>query len=246
MVASVSPPSSLAEPQRVPLSRLLALAIFGEAVAARTYRAMARIKPEFNDLLQRFAAMEAQHATWFARLAKDNELEADREFAEKELGYLTDQVDRYSADNDFDALVVLQGFIVESLAISTYEPAIDAQQAPPEVRAVFEAAAKDERYHVSWVTKYLQLRFFDDQAGLLALAKRVNVQGVDCVGGSLMNIAGYLSAVGIPGSVCTGLMADNYAAMLEAAGVPSQQATAEVVSVLAPLMRKLRRGDKIK
>ena len=59
--------------------------------------------------------MEARHGASFLAASRANGVEPDREFADGELGYLIEQVDRYAAERDFDALAVLQGFIVESL-----------------------------------------------------------------------------------------------------------------------------------
>src|SRR5260370_32604773 len=100
----------------------MGLAIFGEKVAARTYVAMAALRAEYGDLLRRFAAMEARHGASFLQVSRANAVEPDREFADRELGYLVEQVDRYTRESDFDALAVLPGFIVESLAIDPYQP----------------------------------------------------------------------------------------------------------------------------
>jgi hypothetical protein len=158
-----------------------------------------------------WGATTGNHGTWFHEASRHNGFEPDRAFADNELGYLVAQVDDYYARKDFDALAVLQGFIVECLAISTYEPFITAAN------------------HVDWVTRYLRLAFFDRTDELLALAERVNIQGVDCASGTLMNITEFLETLGMSGATCVGGVADEYTQLLEAVGVPSKQAMRSVV-----------------
>ena len=124
------------------MASLMGLAIFGEKVAARTYVAMAEARAEHAELLRKFAAMEARHGASFLHASRANGVEPDRDFADRELGYLIEQVDRYSAERDFDALAILQGFIVESLAIATYEPflEIDHRIVQREARPLSQAA----------------------------------------------------------------------------------------------------------
>ena len=140
--------------------------------------------------------------------------EPDREVAARELGYLVEQVDRDTRESAFDALAVLQGFIVESLAIATYEPFLGIADTYPGARQAFATALADERYHVDWITRYLRLRYFDAVDEFLGLAGRVNTQGVDCVGGTMMNIASYLDVVGLSGADCAAGMLDGYAGLL--------------------------------
>ena len=198
-------PAANALEQRA-MARLMGLAVFGEKVAARTYSRMAQLSSQHHDLLKKFAAMEARHGAWFLAVSRRHGVEPDRDFADGELGYLLEQVDAHAAAGDFDALVVLQGFIVESLAIATYEPFLEIADRYEGAREVFQKALDEERYHVDWIIRYLKPRYFDATDELLALAERVNVQGVDCVGGSLMNIADYLDAIGMSGSDCAGSM----------------------------------------
>ena len=130
---------------RQAMASLMGLAIFGEKVAARTYVAMADLRGEHGDLLRRFAAMEARHGASFLRVSRASAVEPDRDFADRELGYLIEQVDRYARERDFDALAVLQGFIVESLAIATYEPFLEIADAYPGASEAFATALADER-----------------------------------------------------------------------------------------------------
>jgi rubrerythrin len=228
------------------MESLMGLAVFGEKVAARTYVAMADLKPEYGDLLRKFAAMEGKHGSSFMTASRANGVEPDKDFADRELGYLITQVDAHAAANDFDALAVLQGFIVESLAIATYEPFLAIAERYEGAKEAFATAIADERYHVDWITRYLRLRYFDTEDQLTALAERVNVQGVDCVGGSLMNIAGYLDTVGMSGADCAGGMMDLYAQLLENVGMDSRRAMKNVATLFAPLMGKYRRGERTK
>ena len=220
------------------LGRLMGLAIFGEKVAARTYIKMAELKPEFAPLLREFAAMEARHGASFLAVSRRNGVEPDREFADRELGYLIAQVDDHAAAGDFDALAIVQGFIVESLAIATYEPFLELADHYPGAREAFAKALEEEFYHVDWITRYLRLRYFDASDEFLGLAERVNVQGVDCVGGTLMNIADYLEAVGMSGADCAGAMMDGYTQLLEQVGLGQREAIKNVVSLFVPLMAK--------
>lgn len=229
--------------QGLAMARLMGLAVFGEKVAARTYSRMAALKPEFGPLLQKFAAMEARHGASFLEVSRQNGVEPDRDFADGELGYLLEQVDAHAEAGDFEALAVLQGFIVESLAIATYEPFISVADEYKGAREVFQQALDDEHYHVDWIIRYLKLRYFDETPEFLALAERVNVQGVDCVGGSLMNIADYLDAVGMSGADCAGSMLDSYAELLESVGIPQRNAVKNVVKLFMPLMAKYRRKE---
>ena len=229
---------------RLAMASLMGLAIFGEKVAARTYVAMADLRVEHGDLLRRFAAMEARHGASFLQVSRASAVEPDREFADRELGYLVEQVDRYAKASDFDALAVLQGFIVESLAIATYEPFLGIADAYPGAREAFATALADERYHVDWITRYLRLRYFDAVDEFLGLAERVNTQGVDCVGGTMMNIAGYLDVVGLSGADCAAGMLDGYAGMLENVGLDERTALRSVTTIFAPLMVKYRRRER--
>src|SRR5258706_7459206 len=203
---------------RQAVSSLMGLAIFGEKVAARTYVAMAALRPEYGDLLRRSAAMEARHGSSFLNVSRANGVEPDREFADRELGYLVEQVERYARDSDFDALAVLQGFIVESLAIATYEPFLGIADAYPGARDAFATALADERYHVDWITRYLRLRYFDSVDEFLRLAERVNKQGVDCIGGTMMKIANYLDTLGMSGAGCAAGMLHGYPRLLQQGG----------------------------
>jgi rubrerythrin len=228
------------------MQSLMGLAIFGEKVAARTYVAMAGLKPEYGPLLRQFAAMESQHGSSFLAASRANGVEPDKEFADRELGYLIAQVDEHAAACDFDALAVLQGFIVESLAIATYEPFLDIADRYPGAKEAFAKALADEHYHVDWIIRYLRLRYFDAEDDFTALAARVNVQGLDCVGGSMMNIARYLDVVGLSGADCAAGMMDGYTDLLESVGVEPRQALKNVTAIFAPLMIKYRRGERTK
>jgi len=229
---------------REALASLMGLAIFGERVAARTYVAMADLRAEHGDLLRKFAAMEARHGASFAQASRANGVEPDREFADRELGYLVEQVDQYAREADFDALAVLQGFIVESLAIATYEPFLGIADRYEGAREAFATALADERYHVDWITRYLRLRYFDAIDEFLGLAERVNTQGVECVGGTMMNIASYLDAVGMSGADCAAGMLDGYAGLLEDVGLEPRTALKNVTTLFAPLMVKYHRRER--
>ena len=228
-------------PPEQAMSSLMGLAIFGEKVAARTYVAMADIRDEHAELLRKFAGMEARHGSSFLAASRANGVEPDREFADGELGYLIEQVDRYAAERDFDALAILQGFIVESLAIATYEPFLAISDRYPGATEAFSTALADEHYHVDWITRYLRLRYFDRTPEFLALAERVNVQGIDCVGGTLMNIASFLDEVGLSGADCAAGMLDGYAGLLENVGLEQRAALKNVTSLFAPLLVKYQR-----
>jgi len=228
------------------INRLMGLAVFGEMVAARTYSLMGQLKPEFAGLMRKFASMEGQHASWFRDASKANGIEPDKEFADHELDYLIDQVNDHHAAGDFDALAVVQGFIVESMAIAIYEPFLTVADQYPGAKEVFQKALEEELYHVDWVTRYLRLRFFDGEDEFLALAGRVNVAGIDCIGGSMMKIADYLSMIGLSGADCAGCMMDGYTGLLERVGVEQKKAAKNVVGLFMPLIHKYRHGMKIK
>ena len=230
------------EPQ--PMAALMGLAVFGEKVAARTYLAMAGLRPESATLMRKFASMEARHGTSFSAASRENDVEPDRVFADRELGYLLAQVEEYAAAGDFDALAVLQGFIVESLAIATYEPFLGIADRYRGAKEAFATALADERYHVDWITRYLRFRYFDAVPDLLALAERVNARGIDCVGGTMMNIASYLDLVGMSGADCAAGMLDGYAGLLETVGLDQRTALKNVTSMFAPLMVKYHRRER--
>jgi hypothetical protein len=228
------------------INRLMGLAVFGEMVAARTYILMSELKPEYTTLMKKFAGMEGQHAAWFRDASRANGIEPDKEFADHELDYLIDQVNDHHAAGDFDALAVVQGFIVESMAIATYEPFLTVADDYPGTRDVFQTALDEERYHVDWVTRYLRLSFFDREDDFIALAGRVNVQGIDCIGGTMMKIADYLTQIGMSGADCAGTMMDEYTELLERVGVETKKATKNVLGLFMPLIHKYRHGIKIK
>lgn len=223
-------------------NKLMGLVVFGEKVAARNYVVMGDIRPEYRDLMRKFASMEGQHSTWFSEVSQRNGIVPDREFADGELGYLVDQVERYHNERDFDAIAVVQGFIVECLAISTYEPFLSVADRYEGATDVFQRALDEERYHVDWVTRYLRLRFFDADEDFVGLAERVNVQGIDCVGGTLMNIVDLLDTIGLSAADCTGAMMDEYTNLLEAVGVDPARATKDVISLFVPLVQKYRQS----
>lgn len=242
--AERSPPS--AETQKVSAEKLLGLAVFGERVAAQIYLRMGELKSEYQPLMKKFAQMEAMHGSWFMDVARKNGLEPDRAFAENELGYLLSQVEEHYANKSFESLAVVQGFIVESMAIATYEPFLKIADKYPGSREVFQKALDEEHYHVDWVTRYLRLRFFDATDEFTALAEQCNVQGVDCIGGSMMNIAEYLDVIGLSGADCAGMMMDEYTTLLEKVGIEPKKAAKNVVSLFMPLIRKYRHGEKTK
>ncbi len=241
---AAAPPRSALESEST--AKLIGLAVFGEKLAAKIYTMMGQLKPELQPLMKKFASMEGKHGTWFHEAGLKNGIEPDRAFAENELGYLWSQVEEHFAAKDFDALAVVQGFIVESMAIATYEPFLKIADKYPGTREVFQTALDEEHYHVDWITRYLRLRFFDADDEFTALAERVNVQGVDCIGGSMMNIAEYLNVIGLSGADCAGIMMDEYTTLLERVGVPSKKASKNVISLFMPLIRKYRRGEKTK
>ena len=226
--------------EQLSINRLMGMAVFGEMVAARTYNLMADVKPEFSKLLKKFARMEGAHAAWFRQACRENDIVPDKEFADGELDYLIAQVDRYHRERDFDALTIVQGFIVESLAIATYEPFLKIAHKYRNAHDVFKKALEEELYHVDWVTRYLRLRFFDAIDEFLGIAQRVNVQGIDCIGGSMMQIAGYLDRIGLNGADCAGCMMDGYSELLETVGLEQKAATKNVVSMFMPLMQKYK------
>jgi fatty aldehyde decarbonylase len=228
------------------MCKLMGLTVFGESVAARTYALMGELKPEWSALLRKFAQMEGSHGKWFAQASTQHGFTLDRAFADKELGYLLAQVEDHYAQRDFDALVVLQGFIVECLAIAAYEPFVSVAHKWPGMQQLFQTTLDEERYHVDWVVRYLRLRFFDNVDEFVALTQRVNVQGIDCIGGTMMNITDYLDAIGISGADCAGTMADSYSELLETIGMEHKKALANVVTMFMPAIRKYRRGEQTK
>jgi len=236
MPTSTPPPSSPDDA----FARLMGLAVYGERVAARTYHLCGKLMPAFTDLMRKFARMEAQHGAWFAEVCNRHGVQPDRAFAEQELGYLLDQVNGYYEAKDFDALLVVQGFIVESLAIATYEPFLEVADDYPGAREVFQRALEEEHYHVDWVVRCLRLRFFDRDEAFVELTQRVNVQGIDCIGGTLMNIASSLDRIGLSGADSAGAMMDGYASLLERVGIDPRRSTKNVVSLFMPLIRNYR------
>lgn len=243
-------PSSLDVPRAAgecqALNELMGLAVFGEKVAARNYTLMAELSPQHNILLRKFAEMEAKHGGWFLEVCHLHNITPDRDFANRELGYLIDQIEDYHRKQDFEAMLVLQGFIVESLAISTYEPFLDIADRYPGSREAFKKALAEELYHVDWITRYLRLQYFDHEEDFLRLAERVNVQGLDCVGGTMMNIANALTTVGLSGADCAGVMIDSYTCLLENLGIEAKRAEKNVLSIFMPVIRKFRKGVRTK
>jgi rubrerythrin len=246
MSVSEQQPAAMDVDDRLPIRRLMGLAVFGEMLAARIYNLMAQLSPECSPILRKFASMEGQHATWFREACRNNAIEPDKEFADHELDYLIAQVNDHFAAGDCDALAVVQGFIVESMAIAIYEPYLQVADRYPGTRDVFARALDEERYHVEWMTRYLRLRFFDAEDKFVELCQRVNVQGIDCIGGTMMKIADYLDTIGLSGSDCAGSMMDGYTELLERVGVPKKEATRNVVGLFIPLIRKYRHGEPIK
>jgi len=155
-------------------------------------------------------------------------------------------VEDHIEKGSFESLAILQGFIVESLAIATYEPFLNIADEYVGAREVFEKTLDEEHYHVDWITRYLRLRFFDKEEEFTELVEQVNVQGVDCVGGSMMNIADYLNDVGLSGADCAGTMMDHYTEMLTTVGITEKRASKNVISLFMPLIRKYRHGEKTK
>lgn len=243
-VTTLTAPRPRAEQESV--EKLMGLAIFGEKVAAKIYLLGAELRSDYAPLLKKFARMEANHGAWFLEGSRSNGIEPDRAFADKELSYLIAQVDEHFAKRDFDALIVVQGFIVESLAIATYESFLPIAHRYAGTQGVFQKALDEEHYHVDWVVRYLRLRYFDAVDDFRVLAERVNVQGIDCIGGTMMNISEYLDTIGMSGSYCAGAMMDGYTRLLESVGFEQRAATKHVVGMFMPLIRKYRRGEKTK
>jgi len=78
------------------------------------------------------------------------------------------------------------------------------------------------------------------------LAERVNARGIDCVGGTMMNIARHLDSVGLSGADCAAGMMDGYTELLEHVGLDQRAALRNVAGIFAPLMAKYRRGERTK
>jgi fatty aldehyde decarbonylase len=228
------------------IEKLMGLAIFGEKVAAKIYLVLGELRPEYAALLKEFARMEAKHGAWFLEASRANGIEPDRAFADNELNYLLEVVDEYHAAADFDALVIVQGFIVESLAIATYESFLPIAHKFPGTHDAFAKALEEEHYHVDWVVRYLRLRYFDATEEFRRLAERANIKGIDCIGGTMMNISEYLDTIGMSGAHCAGAMMDGYTRLLESVGFEQKDATKHVVGMFMPLIRKYRRGEKTK
>ncbi len=228
------------------IDKLMGLAVFGEITAARTYNLMAQLKPDYTPLLKKFAKMEGQHAAWFLSACRKNDVEPDRDFADNELGYLVSQVDEHFEAEDFEALAVVQGFIVESLAIATYGPFLSIAHRYPGTQEAFQRALDEEHYHVEWIKRYFHLRFYDCEDEFVELTDRVNVQGIDCIGGTMMNIARLLDVIGMSGADCAGCMMDNYTELLRDVGIEQKAATKNVVRLFMPLIRKYRHGESTK
>lgn len=223
------------------MAQLMGLAVFGEKAAAKNYSLIAQLLPPYASILNKFAAMEAKHAADFLEISQVNHVLPDKAFADRELGYLIDQVEEYFAKKDHESLMILQGFIVESLAIATYEPFIDIADEYPGSREAVKRILQEEFYHVDWITRYLRLQYFDRSGEFISLAEKVNRQGVDCVGGSMMNIADALTTVGIPGADCAGIMIDTYTRLLENVGVDQEKSQENVLEIFLPLIRKYRK-----
>ncbi len=228
------------------IEKLMGLAIFGEKVAAKIYLLLGELRAEHAPLLKKFARMEASHGGWFLEASRANGIEPDRAFADNELGYLISQVDEHYANRDFDALIVVQGFIVESLAIATYESFLPIAHKYAGTLDAFRRALDEEHYHVDWVVRYLRLRYFDAVDEFRTLAERANLKGIDCIGGTMMNISEYLDKIGMSGAYCAGAMMDGYTRLLEKVGFEQKDATKHVVAMFMPLIRKYRRGEKTK
>src|SRR4051794_3781305 len=74
-------PATMDLEDRLPIRRLMGLAVFGEMLAARIYGLMAQLRPEYSPVLRKFASMEGQHASWFREACRGNAIEPDKEFA---------------------------------------------------------------------------------------------------------------------------------------------------------------------
>src|SRR5262245_26347190 len=83
-VSSCAHPMAETIREQLSMDRIMGLAVFGEKVAARTYALMADLRPEDASLLRKFARMEGQHGTWFAKASEVNGFQPDRKFADKE------------------------------------------------------------------------------------------------------------------------------------------------------------------
>lgn len=231
--------------EQIALDKLMGLAVFGERIAARLYAAMSEIEPRYAEVTRKFSQMEARHGADFMSLCAELDIRPDRKFSEEQFGYLIEQAERHAANKDFDALVILQGFIVESLAIATYEAFVSIADRFPSTKSTFQRILDEERYHVDWMMRYLRLTFFDREAEFEALARRVNSEGVECLGGTMMNIVRYLDTIGLSGADCTGTIMEGYARLLEEVGFPKKKAMKHVVSLFIPLIAKYRAGERV-
>ena len=218
------------------INRLMGLAVFGEMVAARTYVLMSQLKPEFATLLKKFANMEGQHATWFRDASKANGIEPDKEFADHELDYSPNVNDHHAA-GDFSALAVVQG---SSSSIALYEPFIAVADKYPSVRVT---ESWTSAYHVDWVTRYLQLSFFDE-GDTWPGEIRVNVARIDCIG--KRDEDRRLPRESNLGADCARRDDGRYTELLERVGIEQKKAAKNVVGLFMPLIHKYRHGMKIK
>src|SRR5947208_3004008 len=68
----------------------------------------------------------------------------------------------------------------------------------------------------------------------------------DCIGGTMMKIADYLTEIGMSGADCAGTMMDEYTELLERVGIEQKKAAKNVIGLFMPLIHKYRHGMKIK
>jgi hypothetical protein len=222
------------------MDRLMGIAVLAEKLAAHAYAQLAELRPEESALLLRFAHAETQHASWLGKASAANGFQPDRAFAERELGHLVSQVSAYRAEQDFDAIAVLQGFLLQGLVIATYDPFLDIARRYVGLSQVCSRALAEARHHVDWIARYLHLRFFDRQGELIALVQRVVVRGAHCVGAAWLSYPEYLTGVGLSGAACAGALTDEHAQLLQRAGVEERLATRTALGLVLPAARRCR------
>jgi rubrerythrin len=232
LAKAVRDPVPLPSPQ----GRLVAMAVSGEKIAAETYVLMSLLRSEHSERLRGFAAIETQHAATFADAGRREGLLPDRLFTDRVLGSCIAQIGEHYAARDFDALAIVQSFVVEALAIATYEPFARGHRNG--THEAFRRGLDEERQHVEWLTRYLRLRYFGEEESFLAACARVNTPCITGLGRAFAEIGQDFAALGIEGADCASSMMVQYRGLLDRVGVEHVGASRHVEQMFRPVLQE--------
>jgi len=222
---------------------LLSQAITGELVGMLNYAALATLAPDIGGQTAavRHAAAELRHAENFRQVAKECGLSTIVNPGALRWGQVRDAFQRYAADGNLVACLLIQEVMLESMAVALYSEL--ASLPDKRIARVFAATAREESDHVDAGLDHLQLAATRDPAGFADLAETVHDEVMLAIAEMLAGEEGEdahcglcagncvkqsLPSVGLDRSKLRGRALRHYLESLDALGIPGDRSLAWV------------------